>query len=84
MAATLFDVCQAVDPDFARSEAICLDLEAMLQPLNDHCAVVITALATLLTAYLLDCPATHRIAMTDSVLDDIRAKILDAEADHAA
>ena len=85
MGATLFDVAAVADPGLVRSEEICMTLEAMLRPLDDHPSVVISAIATLLASYLLaECPDKLRLAMAESVLNDIRSKVLEADADHAA
>ena len=55
-----------------RSEAICFELEHILTCHDVHPAIGISAVATLLIALLVECPAAHRTAMTDSVLDDVR------------
>ena len=78
MPATLFDVAAVADPGFVRSEAICLELERVLACHDVHPVVGITAVATLLSALLADCPPQHRSAMTDSVLDDVRRKVLES------
>ena len=76
MPATLFDVAAVADLGFVRSEEICMTLEAMLRPLDDHPSVVISAIATLLASYLLaECPDKLRLAMTESVLNDIRNRV---------
>jgi hypothetical protein len=72
MPATLFDVAAVADPGFVRSEAICFELEHVLARHDVHPVVGITAVATLLSALLVQCPAAHRTAMTDSVLNDLR------------
>jgi hypothetical protein len=72
MAATLFDVAAIADPGLRRSEAICLELEHVLACHDVHPVVGITAVATLLSALLVQWPAAHRTAMTNSVLDDVR------------
>ena len=78
MAATLFDVAAVVDPGFVRSEAICLELEHALACHDVHPAIGISAVATLLSALLVQCPAAHRTAMTDSVLDDVRNHVCES------
>ena len=70
-----YDLLRIEDPDFQRSEAICLAVAAVIELSDDHTVVRASALANLLIAFLVTAPASHRIPLTDSLLNDIREKV---------
>ena len=73
--AGFFDVLETEDPDYRRSEALCLEIVAWLEAKDEHPIVCISALAHALIGYLSEAPAKHRNDLTDSLLNDIRRMV---------
>jgi hypothetical protein len=81
MTASFDHLVRQCDPDYRRAEAIALNITDDLDELHDdHQIVIISALAHILIAFMRQCPAQYRTALTDSLLADLRQQILDPDA----
>ena len=81
MTASFDHLVRRCDPDYRRAEEIALNITDDLDELHDdHQIVIISALAHILIAFMRQCPAQYRTALTDSLLADLRQQILDPDA----
>ena len=81
MTASFDHLVRQCDPDYRRAEEIALNITDDLDELHDdHQIVIISALAHILIAFMRQCPAQYRTALTDSLLADLRQQILDPDA----
>jgi hypothetical protein len=71
-ALSFHDLVRLEDPDFRRSEAVCLAVGDFLDQYDDHRIVHVAALAHLIAIYFAECPARSRIHLLDTLICDIR------------